>query len=183
MPCPSLVPAGLRKDEVEAPVKFALGALNKKKRPLVGGASLLGADDEDEDGGDGAAAGAGGPATGAPALSLYLPPRTADAPTVSASAAGASSDGRVRAWYRVSRTPLVTFRPPRVAVLCHASLYFFSTSRHARHSPLRCRHACGCCVHLRLGQACLQAVRPPRERERRTKSPWRLRRARGFLWD
>jgi hypothetical protein len=69
-------------------VKFAIGSLNKKKRPLVAGslAGLVGADggkedeeeEDEEDDDDAGAAGGGGGGSGAPARTMYLPPKTVE---------------------------------------------------------------------------------------------------------
>ncbi len=96
-------PSGLQRSEEEtgAVVKFAIGGLNKKKRPLpmgVGGLGALADDDgeagEEEEGGgsgggggEGAAAGAG---AGGPGRTMYLPPRAADPPKVRGRAGNAS---------------------------------------------------------------------------------------------
>ncbi len=83
-------PSGLhRPDDDAAPVvKFAIGSLNKKKRPLVAGslAGLVGADggkedeeeEDEEDDDDAGAAGGGGGGSGAPARTMYLPPKTVE---------------------------------------------------------------------------------------------------------
>jgi hypothetical protein len=96
--CRFVFAAGLHRpdDEAVPVVKFAIGGLNKKKRPLVPAAGLAGlaglAGDEEEGEGEveeddgagpagaGSGVGAEGGGSGAPARTMYLPPKTVDVP-------------------------------------------------------------------------------------------------------